>query len=55
QPQPIIMSDALASNRPSVMTSLMSLCNSHGRRQFVDVINHFPDEVELIYDLFELE
>ena len=46
QPQPIIMSDALASNRPSVMVSLMSLCNSHGRRQFVDVINHFPDEVE---------
>jgi transposase len=43
---PIIMSDALPSNRPSVLEATMSLCNSHARRQFVDVINHFPDEVE---------
>lgn len=39
----IIMSDALASNSPTVKEAL---CNSHARRQFVDVINHFPDEVE---------
>ena len=44
--KPIIMSDALASNRPSVREAITSLCNSHARRQFVDVINHFPDEVE---------
>lgn len=43
---PIIMSDALPSNRPSVREATISLCNSHARRQFVDVINHFPDEVE---------
>ena len=43
---PIIMSDALPSNRPSVIEATISLCNSHARRQFVDVINHFPDEVE---------
>lgn len=44
--KPIIMSDALASNRPTVREATTSLCNSHARRQFVDVINHFPREVE---------
>lgn len=43
---PIIMSDALASNRPSVGVPIIhSLCNSHSRRKFMDVITHFPDEV----------
>ena len=42
------MSDALASNQPSACDVATSLCNSHARRQFVDVINHFPDEVEHI-------
>ena len=42
---PIIMSDALTSNRPSKCDAILSLCNSHARRQFVDVISHFPDEV----------
>ena len=46
--QPIIMSDALTSNRPTVISTTTSLCNSHARRQFVDVINHFPEEVEHI-------
>jgi hypothetical protein len=40
------MSNALASNRPTVREAITSLCNSHARRQFVDFINHFPDEVE---------
>lgn len=44
--KPLIMSDALASNRPTARAAVTSLCNSHARRQFVDVINHFPDEVE---------
>ena len=47
-PKPIIMSDALTSNRPTVRVVIGSLCNSHARRQFVDVITHFPDEVEQI-------
>ena len=42
---PIIMSDALGSNRPTVTKTMTSLCHSHARRQFVDVINHFPEEV----------
>lgn len=44
--KPIIMSDALTSNRPSRCGATLSLCNSHARRQFVDVISHFPQEVE---------
>ena len=40
------MSDALTSNRPTVTSTMTSLCNSHARRQFVDVLNHFPEEVE---------
>jgi hypothetical protein len=44
--KPIIMSDALTSNRPSRCDATLSLCNSHARRQFVDVISHFPQEVE---------
>ena len=48
-PPPVIMSDALSSNRPSVdLATIIALCNAHGRRQFVDVIDHFPEEVEYI-------
>lgn len=49
---PILMSDALASNQPSTCYVDTSLCNSHARRQFVDVINHFPEEVENILTLY---
>ncbi|MCG6202990.1 IS66 family transposase, partial [Psychromonas antarctica] len=50
--KPIIMSDALPSNQPTVRESVTSLCNSHARRQFVDVINHFPDEVDYILERY---
>ncbi|MFT6985537.1 MAG: transposase [Psychromonas sp.] len=50
--KPIIMSDALASNRPTEREAILSLCNSHARRQFVDVISHFPDEVEHILERY---
>lgn len=50
--KPIIMSDALPSNHPSVRESVTSLCNSHARRQFVDVIHHFPDEVDDILERY---
>ncbi|BEI22570.1 hypothetical protein KKIDH5335_09020 [Vibrio fluvialis] len=43
------MSDALSSNRPSLDYVVEhSLCNSHGRRQFAEVLNQFPDEVEQV-------
>jgi transposase len=46
------MSDALVSNRPTTREAITSLCNSHARRQFVDVINHFPDEVEHVLERY---
>lgn len=48
-PPPLLMSDALSSNRPSVGYKVQhSLCNSHGRRQFAEVLNSFPEEVEQV-------
>lgn len=42
---PVLMSDALSSNRPTLRDVTHALCNSHSRRQFVDVHPHYPDEV----------
>ena len=48
-PPPILMSDALPSNRPSLGYDVEhSLCNSHGRRQFAEVLHQFPEEVEQV-------
>jgi len=50
---PIIMSDALPCNRPSQgLEATISLCNSHARRNFVDVISHFPDEVDYVLERY---
>ncbi len=46
---PILMSDALSSNRPSLNYEVEHcLCNSHGRRQFAEVLHQFPEEVEWV-------
>ncbi len=50
---PILMSDALPSNNPSGMPALHAACNSHSRRQFVDVIHQFPDEVEWVLQYYK--
>jgi rubredoxin len=49
---PIVMSDALSSNTPQSTVSKTTLCNSHSRRKFVDVINNFPEEVEYFIELY---
>lgn len=44
---PVLMSDALSHNDPKVdpgVELLLSNCLTHGRRQFVDVFESFPDE-----------
>jgi len=44
---PILMSDALPSNNPMVIAdAIRSFCNAHARRQFVDILSHFPEQVE---------
>ena len=51
--EPIIMSDALSSNTPTVATAFKTAyCNAHGRRQFLDVENNFPEEVDYIVSLY---
>ena len=50
---PIIMSDALSRNYPTVISdAIIALCNSHARRLFVDEENHAPQEVTPILDLY---
>ena len=52
-PPPIVMSDALSRNRPSMLEEYHeALCNAHARREFVDVAHHFPDQVEGVLERY---
>jgi transposase len=42
--RPIQMCDALSRNVPKAFETILGHCLTHGRRQFVDVATHFPDE-----------
>lgn len=49
RPPPIIMSDALSSNVPTVkIDTILSLCNCHSRRLFFDLLEYYPIEIEYI-------
>ncbi|MCY4045679.1 MAG: transposase [Cellvibrionales bacterium] len=51
---PSVMSDALSRNKPTELKDFnYSLCNAHGRREFVSVIDHFPDEVTHILEWYQ--
>jgi transposase len=41
---PIQMCDALSRNLPSELKTIVANCLAHGRRQFVDVAEQFPEE-----------
>ena len=43
-PWPIQMCDALSRNMPAGLKTVLANCLAHGRRQFVDVAEQFPDE-----------
>lgn len=49
---PLLMCDALPSNRPSKVIVYLCFCNSHARRQFYDVLSHFSEEVEYVIDRY---
>lgn len=52
-PVPILMSDALSRNRPSVPLAYQSaLCNVHARREFVDVAAHWPEPVSWVLERY---
>jgi len=48
-PPPIQMSDALSRNVPESKT-VWGNCNSHGRREFVDIADNFPTECAYVLD-----
>ena len=54
KPPPILMSDALSSNNPTVRQTYQAACNAHARRQFVDVLAAFPQDVEWVLQRYQM-
>lgn len=48
---PIQMCDALSRNLPKPLKTLLANCLTHGRRQFVDVVENFPDECQHVLEV----
>lgn len=54
-PPPIVMSDALGHNRPSVVRVYhQALCNAHARRAFVDIAHLFPEQITAVLERYAL-
>jgi hypothetical protein len=51
-PAPIQMCDALTRNLPGKLKTILANCLAHGRRQFVDVADRFPEECEHVLEAF---
>jgi hypothetical protein len=52
-PPPIQMCDPLSRNMPDELKTIVANCLAHGRRQFVDVVDAFPKEVEYVLRALE--
>ena len=50
---PIQMCDALSRNVPSEFETVLANCSAHCRRNFVDVVGSFPDEVRRVLETYE--
>lgn len=48
---PIQMCDALSRNLPAGLKTILANCLAHGRRQFVDVAERFPDECRYVLEM----
>src|SRR5664279_3903214 len=48
-PAPIQMCDALSRNTPKGIETLIAHCLAHGRRQVVEVVDHFPEEAGMFW------
>jgi len=48
--QPLQMCDALSRNEPKEFHTLLCHCLLHGRRQFVEVVENFPDECRKVIE-----
>jgi transposase len=42
--QPLVMCDALSRNEPKAFAAVLANCLAHGRRQFVEQVENFPEE-----------
>jgi hypothetical protein len=51
---PIQMCDALSRNMPAELNTILANCLAHGRRQFVDVAEHFPDECRQVLEALKV-
>jgi transposase len=49
-PPPIQMCDALSRNTPQGVETLIANCLAHGRRQIVEVVDHFPEECRYVLE-----
>ena len=49
-PPPIQMCDALSRNIPRELKTILANCLAHGRRQFVDVADRFPEECQHVLE-----
>jgi transposase len=49
-PVPIQMCDALSRNTPKGVETLIANCLAHGRRQVVEVVDHFPEECRYVLE-----
>jgi transposase len=47
---PIQMCDALSRNSPKLIETLLANCLAHGRRQFAEVADSFPDECRYVLE-----
>jgi transposase len=52
-PPPIQMCDALSRNMPKELKTIIANCLAHGRRQFVEVNERFPDECRYVLKALE--
>jgi hypothetical protein len=50
---PLQMCDALSRNMPEELDTIAGNCLLHGRRQFVDVANNFPQECLYVFDILK--
>jgi len=45
------MCDALSRNLPAGLKTILANCLAHGRRQFVDVAERFPEECRYVLEM----
>jgi len=51
---PIQMCDGLSRNLPQELNTIVANCIAHGRRKFVDIYDHFPQECRRVIEAFKV-